>query len=117
IHPCQFPEDLVARIILATTNKNDIVLDPYIGSGTAAVVARDHERHFIGSEIEPKYHQVALRRLNGNPDKNGYFPNLKTLRDYVEKTGQSIDKFKFDVQVGNKASERSKAKIYPEEYH
>ncbi|MEH1927313.1 DNA-methyltransferase [Nostoc sp.] len=48
IHPCQFPEDLVARIILATTNKNDIVLDPYIGSGTAAVVARDYERHFIG---------------------------------------------------------------------
>ncbi|MEH2374885.1 hypothetical protein [Nostoc sp.] len=39
------------------------------------------------------------------------------MRDYVEKTGQSIDKFKFDLQVGNKASERSKAKIYPEEYH
>ena len=117
IHPCQFPEDLVARIILATTNKNDIVLDPFMGSGTAAVVARDHERHFIGSEIEPKYHQVALRRLSGNQDKNGSFPNLKTLRDYVEKTGQSIDKFNFDLQVGNKASERSKAKIYPEEYH
>lgn len=117
IHPCQFPEDLVARIILATTNKNDIVLDPFMGSGTAAVVARDHERHFIGSEIEPKYHQVALHRLSGNPDQDGCFPNLKTLRDYVEKTGQSIDKFKFDVQVGNKASERSKAKIYPEEYH
>jgi adenine-specific DNA-methyltransferase len=117
IHPCQFPEDLVARIILATTNKNDIVLDPFMGSGTAAVVARDHERHFLGSEIEPKYHQVALRRLSGNPDKNGCFPNLKTLRDYVEKTGQSTDKFHFDVQVGNKASERSKAKIYPEEYH
>lgn len=117
IHPCQFPEDLVARIILATTNKNDVVLDPFMGSGTAAVVARDHERHFIGSEIEPKYYQVALRRLSGNPDKNASFPNLKTLRDYVEKTGQSIDKFNFDLQVGNKASERSKAKIYPEEYH
>lgn len=117
IHPCQFPEDLVARIILATTEKNDIVLDPYIGTGTVAVVARDYERHFIGAEIEPKYYQVALRRLSGEPDENGYFPNLKTLRDYVEKTGQSIEKFKFDLQIGNRASERSKAKIYPEEYH
>jgi adenine-specific DNA-methyltransferase len=88
-----------------------------MGSGTVAVVAKDYQRYFIGSEIEAKYHQVALRRLSGEPDKNGYFPNLKTLRDYVEKTGQSIEKFQFDVQIGNKASERSKAKIFPEEYH
>ncbi|MFM7407785.1 MAG: DNA-methyltransferase [Cuspidothrix sp.] len=117
IHPCQFPEDLVARIILATTEKNDIVLDPYMGTGTVAVVARDYERHFIGTEIETKYHEVALRRLSGKPDENGYFPNLKTLRDYVDKTGEPIEKFRFDLQIGNKASERSKAKIYPEEYH
>jgi adenine-specific DNA-methyltransferase len=117
IHPCQFPEDLVARIILATTNKSDIVFDPYIGSGTVAVVAKDYSRHFMGTEIELKYHQVALRRLSGEPDENGCFPNLKTLRDYVEKTGEPIEKFQFDVQVGKRASERSKAKIYPEEYH
>lgn len=117
IHPCQFPEDLIARIILSTTDKGNIVLDPYMGSGTVAVVAKDYERYFIGSDIEPKYHQVALRRLNGKPDENGNFPNLKTLRDYVEKTGESIDKFRFDLQIGNKASERSQAKIYPEEYH
>lgn len=117
IHPCQFPEDLIARIILATTDQDDIVLDPYMGAGTVAVVARDYQRHFLGAEIESKYHQVALRRLSGEPDKNGCFPNLKTLRDYVEKTGKSIDKFRFDLQIGNKASERSKAKIYPEEYH
>lgn len=117
IHPCQFPEDLVARIVLATTNPGDIVFDPYMGSGTVAVVAQDHQRNFIGAEIDPKYYQVALRRLSGEPDKNNYFPNLKTLRDYVEKTGKSIDKFKFDMQVGKQPSERSQAKIYPEEYH
>ena len=117
IHPCQFPEDMIARIILSTTNKNDIVFDPYMGSGTVAVVAQDYERNFIGTELEPKYHQVALRRLSKQPDENGYFPNLKTLRDYVEKTGESIEKFRFDVQVAKKASERSKAKIYSEEYH
>jgi adenine-specific DNA-methyltransferase len=108
---------LVARIILATTDEGDIILDPYMGSGTVAVVARDTKRYFLGTEIERKYHQVALRRLSGEPDENGYFPNLKTLRDYVEKTGQPIHKFRFDVQVGKKPSERSKAKIYPEEYH
>lgn len=117
IHPCQFPEDLIARIMLATTYKGEIVFDPYMGAGTVAVVARDWERHFIGAEIDPSYHQVAMRRLSGKPDKNGCFPNLKTLRDYVEKTGQPIEKFRFDVQVGKRPSERSKAKIYPEEYH
>ena len=117
IHPCQFPEDLIARIVLVTTIKGNVVLDPYMGSGTAAVVAKNCDRHFIGAELELKYYQVALRRLSGEPDERGYFPNLKTLRDYVEKTGQPIEAFRFDVQVGKKPTERSKAKIYPEEYH
>ncbi|MGB5970410.1 MAG: DNA methyltransferase [Spirulinaceae cyanobacterium] len=117
IHPCQFPEDMTARIILATTNKNDIVFDPYMGSGTVAVVASCYERYFMGAELESKYHQVALRRLSKKPDENGFFPNLKTLRDYIEQTNEPIEKFQFDVQVAKKPSERSKAKIYPEEYH
>ncbi len=117
IHPCQFPEDLVARIILSTTPKNGLVFDPYMGTGTVAIVAKNYERHFIGTEINPEYHQVALRRLSGEPDENNCFPNLKTLRDYVERTGQPIEKFRFDMQVGVKPSTRSKAKIYPEDYH
>ena len=117
IHPCQFPEDLIARIILATTKPGDLVLDPYMGSGTVAVVARDSGRNFIGAEFDQKYHQVALRRLQGEPDIHGDFPNLKTLRDYVERTGESIEKFRFDLQLGKTASKRSQAKIYPEEYH
>lgn len=117
IHPCQFPEDLVARIILSTTEVGDIVLDPYMGVGTVAVVARDYQRHYLGAELDSKYHQVAMRRLSGIPDQNNCFPNLKTLRNYVEKTGEPIEKFKFDLQVGEVATERSKAKIYPEETH
>jgi adenine-specific DNA-methyltransferase len=117
IHPCQFPEDLIARIVLVTTLKGEIVLDPYMGSGTVAVVATNYNRHFLGAETDDKYYQIALRRLSGEPDDRGYFPNLKTLRNYIEKTGESIDKFRFDVQVGERATERSKAKIYPEEYH
>ena len=117
IHPCQFPEDLIARIVLATTNPKGVVLDPYMGTGTGAVVARDHDRHFVGAELEPRYHAIALRRLAGLPDERGYFPNLKTLRDYCERKGEETSKYKFDMQVGKVASDRDKAKIYPEEHH
>ena len=117
VHPCQFPEDLIARVVLSTTEEGDYVMDPYMGTGTVAVVAQDYDRNFYGAELDENYHQVALRRLKGEPDENGYFPNLKTLRDYVEKTGESIEKYRFDVQVGRKASDRSKSKIYSEEHH
>ena len=117
IHPCQFPEDMIARIVLSSTPEGATVFDPYMGTGTVAVVARDHNRHFMGAEIDPKYHAVALRRLSGEPDENGSFPNLKTLRDYCERTGKSVKNFRFEVQVGKTASDRSMAKIYPEEHH
>lgn len=117
IHPCQFPEDLIARIILATTRAGDVVLDPYMGVGTVAVVSRDCNRCFLGAELDEAYHAVAVRRLDGKPDKSGTFPNLKTLRDYVERTGEPVDKFRFDMQVGKRPTERAKAKIYPESHH
>lgn len=117
IHPCQFPEDLVARIVLSTTEPGGVVFDPYMGAGTAAVVARDHGRHFLGAELDPTYHEVACRRLSGLPDANGSFANLKTLRDYVEREGCSIEKFRFDVQVGDRATTRDAAKRFSEEHH
>ncbi|MDJ0660688.1 MAG: site-specific DNA-methyltransferase [Crocosphaera sp.] len=117
IHPCQFPEDLISRIILATTQTNDIVFDPYMGSGTVAVVSRNHQRNFMGSEIEEKYYHIAVRRLEEKPNQTNHFPNLKSLRNYVEKTGENIEKYRFDMQTGKKATERKKAKIFPEEYH
>jgi adenine-specific DNA-methyltransferase len=117
IHPCQFPEDLIARILLSTTDEGDIVLDPYMGAGTVAVVARDHNRHFVGAELDPRYHQVAMRRLSGEPDASNSFANLKTLRQYVKRTGCSTNGFRFDVQVGKVATHGDNAKIYPEEHH
>lgn len=117
IHPCQFPEDLIARIVLSTTNKGGVVLDPYMGAGTVAVVARDHGRHFLGAELDEAYHKVCNRRLDGTPDENDCFPNLKTLRAYVAKTGLPPERFRFDVQVGSVATDGSKAKIYPEQHH
>lgn len=117
IHPCQFPEDLVARIVLACSDRDDVVYDPYMGAGTVAVVARDHGRHFLGAEIDPAYHAVALQRLSGLPDKNAVFPNLKTLRDYAERTGEPVNRYSFAMQVGGTPTERGKARIFSEEHH
>ena len=117
IHPCQFPEDMIARIVLATTNEGDLVLDPYMGTGTVAVVARDHGRRFAGAEMDEDYHRVAEQRIAGEPDEDGVFPNLKTLRDYCERTGEPVENYRFAVQVGKKPTDRSKAKIYPEHHH
>ncbi|QUQ70450.1 DNA-methyltransferase [Kutzneria sp. CA-103260] len=117
IHPAQFPEAMAARMVLATTDSKDVVLDPYMGTGTVAVVARDHDRHFLGAEISPEYHSVALRRISGEPDAYGKFPNLKTLREYCSRNNESPEKYSFDVQVGKVATSREKAKIFSEEFH
>lgn len=116
-HPCQFPEDFIARIILSTTNVHDVVLDPFIGSGTTAVVARDHNRIFIGCEIVKKYVDIAKHRLEGEPDENNNFPNLKTLRQYIDKTAEDITQYTFSRQVGKQPTPSKKARIFPESYH
>lgn len=117
IHPCQFPEDLISRIVLATTDQGDTVLDPYMGTGTVAVVAKRLGRNFLGAELDDKYYEVYQRRLECRPNADGSFANLKSLRDYVERTGADISMYSFDVQVGKRPTERAKAKIYTEEYH
>lgn len=117
IHPAQFPEDMITRIILATTEEGDMVLDPYMGTGTVAVVAKDFSRNYVGAELEKKYIDVAERRIEVKPDSSGSFPNLKTLRKYIDQTGDDISKYRFDVQVGTVATTSDKAKIYPESHH
>ncbi len=117
VHPCQFPEDLIARIVLSSTPEGGIVFDPYMGAGTVAVVARDFGRHFLGAELDSRYYDVAMRRLSGEPDENGSFPNLKSLRAYCERTGKPASLFRFDRQVGRFASDGGESKIYPEEHH
>ena len=62
-HPAQFPEKLVERIILAGTNRKDVVLDPFMGSGTTAVVAKKLGRQYIGYEIVPEYVDMSSIRL------------------------------------------------------
>jgi site-specific DNA-methyltransferase (adenine-specific) len=62
-HPTQKPEKLLAKIILASTNRGDVVFDPFLGSGTTAVVARKLGRRYIGVEIDEGYSCLAMKRL------------------------------------------------------
>ncbi len=63
LHPTQKPEALLHRVLLASTAPEDIVLDPFLGTGTTAVVARRLGRHYIGVERHPAYVEAALGRL------------------------------------------------------
>ena len=64
-HPTQKPEALLYRVMLATTNRGDVVLDPFFGTGTTGAVARRLGRHWIGCEREESYISVAEERIAG----------------------------------------------------
>tara|TARA_B100002052_G_scaffold295309_1_gene321559 strand:- start:2082 stop:3155 length:1074 start_codon:yes stop_codon:yes gene_type:complete len=63
VHSTQKPESLLHRIILASSNKNDFILDPFIGSGTTAVVSKKLGRDYYGIEKEKNYFEAASKRL------------------------------------------------------
>lgn len=63
-HPCQFPVELVERLVLSMSKKDDWVLDPFMGVGSALVAAALHDRRSVGSEIIRKYVEVARDRVN-----------------------------------------------------
>lgn len=63
-HPAQFPEDLITRMVLGFTNQGDLVLDPFMGSGTTAAVCMNKERYSIGFEIREDYCETIANRLD-----------------------------------------------------
>jgi DNA modification methylase len=71
-HPTEKPVELMARFIKYHTEKNDIVLDPFLGSGTTAVACKLLNRRFIGIEISPEYCKIAQDRV----DRTLYQPDL-----------------------------------------
>ncbi|MBI4854274.1 MAG: site-specific DNA-methyltransferase [Acidobacteria bacterium] len=78
-HPTQKPEKLLAKIILASSNPGDVVLDPFLGSGTTAVVAKKLSRYFVGIEIDETYSCLAQKRLDiaeTNKTIQGYQDNV-----------------------------------------
>jgi len=62
-HPTQKPLRLVRRALLACTREGDLVFDPFCGSGTTAVAAKELNRSFVGTELEEEYAELAARRV------------------------------------------------------
>lgn len=87
-HPTQKPEKLLAKLILASSNQGDVILDPFLGSGTTSVVAKKLGRHYIGIEQNPLYcawaeYRIELadfnKRIQGYT--NGVFWERNTLSE------------------------------------
>ena len=93
-HPCQLSIPLLERLILMTTDAGDIVLDPFIGTGTTAVAAKQMGRKYIGIDIDPNYVDIAKNNVNCSRQtkiNNKYFISIylgqiRTMRnkDYNE---------------------------------
>ena len=84
-HPTQKPEALMYRIILSSTNKGDIILDPFLGSGTTAVVAKKLQRNFIGIEQDKEYVSLAKKRLKQTKVLNDEVVIMKKSRKDLPK--------------------------------
>ena len=84
LHPTQKPESLLYRIILATSQPGDVILDPFFGTGTSGAVAKALGRHYIGIERESVYIEAARRRLSGISPANDVssiaLPSRRTAR-------------------------------------
>lgn len=63
-HPCPIPEELARRIILTTTQENDLVVDPFCGIGTVCKVAKENSRNWLGFDIDKKYCEEAKEIIN-----------------------------------------------------
>lgn len=63
VHPCQFPVELVERLVLALTNPSDLVLDPYMGVGSALIAAIMNGRRAAGADISQEYCDLAKKRI------------------------------------------------------
>jgi len=89
-HPTQKPEKLLAKIILANSNPGEVVLDPFLGSGTTSVVARKLGRHYIGIEVDETFCLLAEKRLEmakSNTGIQGYTDGLFWERNTLADQG------------------------------
>jgi len=87
-HPCQLPVPLMERLLLMTTDEDDVVLDPFMGTGTTAVAARRLGRRFLGFDIDPDYVRLATGKAAreqatriGGAYVSIYLNRLMTVRD------------------------------------
>lgn len=88
-HPCQLPVHLMERLVLMTTDGNDIVLDPFVGTGTTVIAAKRLGRRYLGIDIDEKYVNITNDKLSkeradskiGNVWVSFYLGKIDTIRD------------------------------------
>lgn len=89
-HPCQFPVELVERLVLALTQEGDWILDPFLGTGTSVVAAIRNKRRGVGAELKPKYVKLARQRISkALIGRLAVRPMMKPLYDPI-KAGPSL---------------------------
>ncbi len=111
-HPCQLPIHLLERIILMSTDEDDIVLDPFLGTGTTAIAAKRLGRHYIGFELDETYATIASNKLKQESANSKiikvwvsfYLDEVVTMRNqdwevlsqeyYVPESAKAIDRTK-----------------------
>ncbi|MTV48171.1 site-specific DNA-methyltransferase [Heliobacillus mobilis] len=104
-HPTQKPEKLVAKIILASTNEGDVVFDPFVGSGTTAVVAKKLNRNFIAVDCNEGYGCLALKRLE-------MAETDKSIQGYTDGVFWERNTLAFQKQKEKKGEESNEASIF-----
>ncbi len=92
-HPTQKPEKLLAKVILASSNKGDLVFDPFLGSGTTAVVAKKLDRKYCGVEIDEYYCCLVQKRLaqtEKNKSIQGYYDGVFWDRNSLKEQARNF---------------------------
>jgi len=129
-HPCQLPIHLLERLILMTTDEDDIVLDPFMGTGTTAIAAKHLGRKFIGFEIDQKYTEIAKEKIKNISDdsKIGDFWisfYLKEPRTIRNKDWKNLSKYfiipkdlrEIDFQKIKLLNHKEAKNFYPKQYN
>jgi site-specific DNA-methyltransferase (adenine-specific) len=117
-HPCQLPVHLLERIVLMSTDENDIVLDPFMGTGTTAIAAKKLNRKYMGIEIDEKYCEIANNKLKsensiskiGNIYISGLSDKIITVRD---KDWKELSNY-FDIPKDMREIEKRQIKLKTE---
>jgi DNA modification methylase len=84
LHPATFPIALATRVIELFSHQGELVLDPFVGSGTTLVAAEDTQRNAIGFDLQPAYVELARSRLNGSKMQTAVCDDARNITSHVE---------------------------------
>jgi adenine-specific DNA-methyltransferase len=92
-HPCQFPTDLIDRLVLGFTNSDEIIFDPFVGSGTTFESCIKNGRFCVGFEIKPEYCEIAKNRIKNLQTQKLLIPLEREEKFYEYLQKESISKY------------------------